>query len=603
MLKHKKTYLSIYLSILIILTLSFSFMPIISYADISSNQKVVSHEGAWTGYVFDYSLMGKYFTINDATDIPTSTYLSPKYFYTDDNVTFYALEGLDLYTAILNRGIGVAVSGSLLNTLWTSFGTSIAVTDSLGLHYQGALYDASDNFLGYCVNDISGCYYNQPAANDTPAVDVPDELTDDVYNHYKYYTKDVNSDIPDFITVTPPSKEWILSKTLDSPNTYISDSYYNDWLETNIDTLYQADNIYTFIVGKYGGNNYSKYRINGNYILNNVHYIYSGNDTNWINLCNYYDITTDNTNLLFSDMYSNPTPGSGYSLQFYAYDSNDNVVNTFDRYNISVDTTNHVINGGYTIVNNNQHATAFPLGNIGSNLSNQFQQATYCFLGKDYTIYKDQATYNNIKNKTYNPSNYPSSTYLNYNPQNDNSFTINYNNIDNSTTINDTIYNDSHDVYYDNTEDGNQDITEIANNITIIIENYYPTIPGGNPGPGGGDEPGTDNPGTGGGDEPGTDNPGTGDNDLNDNTVLQAILSAVRTFFRMIGELLGSVLAGLLEMINALLESIAGIMSNLTGITDFLSALFSWIPSPVPEILAIGFSICILAAVIKFIRG
>ena len=179
----------------------FSRQPLKVYAEIPSTQKAVAHTGTWGGYAFDYSLLGKYFTIEDATGIPTSTVLNAQYFYTDDNETFYALKGKELYTAILNRGIGMVVTTPYLNTLYNSFMTIVgSQTDTTGgiAHLQGALYDSNNVFLGYCVNDISGCYYYQPQPADTPAVDVPDELTDDVYNHYKYYTADL---YPDYITV------------------------------------------------------------------------------------------------------------------------------------------------------------------------------------------------------------------------------------------------------------------------------------------------------------------------------------------------------------------------------------------------------------------
>ena len=74
-----------------------------------------------------------------------------------------------------------------------------------------------------------------------------------------------------------------------------------------------------------------------------------------------------------------------------------------------------------------------------------------------------------------------------------------------------------------------------------------------------------------------------------------------------LGEAIGAVIVGIFEglisMITQVLQAIANIISNLGGFTDFLSALFGFLPSPVPEVLAAGFSLCVLCAVIKFLRG
>lgn len=578
----------IYLSIFTFLSISI-LSPLKVYADVPQSQIVVSHQGTWGGYAFNYSLLGKYFTVEDSTGIPSSSPNNSQYFYTDDNITFYALSGKDLYTAILNRGIGLVVTGSFLDTLYNGFMQIIQVSDTETHTYmQGALYDNNDTFLGYCVNDISGCYYQQPQPADTPAVDVPDELTDDVWYHYKYYV-DNDDTLPDFITVTPPSREWILSKILESPNSYISVTQWNDWLAQNINTLYQHDNIYSFIFGNSGGTGnttYSKYMFGSYLKLDGLHYIakQSNINTSWSNICSFYNITKDDPNLLFSDMYSKFNNNSNLYLDYQAYNSSDTNITSFNRYIVDVDTTNRIINGWGTSPDPYTQ-TYFKLGCNYNSTQNQWYNGSYVMIGKPYTIYKDENAYHSIRDKTYSPDSIPSSTYINYSPNNDNSFTLTYNNIDNSTTNNDTIYNDSHDIYYDNTDDGNIDTIEISIQVEEIINLVIPQpVPDPGPNP----NPNPENP-----DEP----------NIEDDTVLDAILAALKRFFDVIGKILGTVLAGLLEVIDTILESIAGIMENFTGIIDIFTTMFAWIPSPVPQVLGLGLSICILAAIIKFIRG
>ena len=320
------------LSVISLITIYLVSFPVKVYAEVPSNQIVQKHDGAWGSYAFDYSLQGKYFTIQDSTGIPTSTYLNAQYFYTDDNITFYALEGKDLYTAILNRGIGIAVKGDYLTTLYESFMSSVgSVVDTTHLAYlQGALYDSNNVFLGYCVNDISGCYYNQPTPSNTPAVDVPSELTNDVYNHYQYYNQ---GQVPDFITFICPSNEYLLSKQYTISNLG-ADSTYNNEIQSNF---------YNMTNGKLTGNARFFSSSDTNFIsffsVDYDHLLYyedSNNYTysNWNNFCNYFDLDTTNNELLFSDFMSKTL--NQYYVQyinFMAYDNNNNVVHNYDVYN------------------------------------------------------------------------------------------------------------------------------------------------------------------------------------------------------------------------------------------------------------------------------
>ena len=556
------------LSVISLITIFLVSFPVKVYADVPSSQKVVSHSGSWSAYPFNYSLQGKYFTIQDATGIPVSSGIA-NYFYTDDNVTFYKLDGLDLYTAILNRGVGIILSGTKLTNVSTNFFQLIeTVKDTSNNKYlQGGLYDSNDNLLGYCVNDISGCYYSQPLPANTPAVDVPGELTNDVYNHYKYYNNEVNTLNPDYITYYPPSKEYVWNN-INTTSNYIKQEFY--------DQIYSSySNIFTLRYRK------STNQFNAVYKYNNQIQLIGTSDVVGINTSTIEkwrefatELNIDNNTLYYSDI-------DDYLDTL--------VVNQGDEYlTYNVRHSNNL---------NSQVSDAYLLNcYAGTNVSPQtiadnqvfgiMQDASdlylYTSLKDSITIYRDSNVLNDVKNNTYIPDSYKSNQYLNYNPVNDNSFTLTISNIDNSQNNNSTIYQESNDTFIDNSSSGNINQTTIDNSVTEIINNYYPSDSGG------GGNGGEDNP---------------SDDDINNDSVLDALLSAIRHFFSVIGQLLGTILSGLLEVVNSILDSITGIMTNMTGIIDFISALFGWIPSPVPEVLAVGISITILFAIIRFIRG
>ena len=119
----------IYLSILSIF-LTFLISTPIVYAEVPANQIVVKHtDKTWNGYPFDYRLQNAYFTVNNSNNlIPSSTNNTPLYFYTDDNITFYSLSGKDVYTTVLNRGVGITTASDCFSTTFNIFAFSIITT-------------------------------------------------------------------------------------------------------------------------------------------------------------------------------------------------------------------------------------------------------------------------------------------------------------------------------------------------------------------------------------------------------------------------------------------------------------------------------------------
>ena len=578
-MKHFKQPL-IYLSILSILITFFISGPKV-YADVPANQIVVKHtDKTWSGYPFDYRLQNAYFTVNNSNNlIPTSTNNTPLYFYTDDNITFYELSGKDVYTTVLNRGVGITTASDLLALLVTDFFNYAALTSDG--YIQGGLYDENNLFLGYCLNDISGCYYIDLQTVNKPAVDVPSEYTNDVYNHYKYYN-DNNSALPDFITVYPPSLEFINSHYYDINNFTTPENGAN--ILSNIASLTNSNEyLYYLQVQPSGrnakeGENYKnlqyKYTSANEYglvaPLNNLHFITPNNGYNWTTFCNEYELDKNHYELLFSDIWDKGYDNkSGNVINYWAYDSQGNHVTSFAQNKLQDGTS-------YSNATYSEFILGFGMGLGG------IYPFIMCGGSQPYTIYRTEDIYNGVKNKTYTPSQFQSITYTEYNLNDDNSFEVTVSNIDNSQNLNTTIYQETVNNFADSSDNSSSTInkTEIDNSTTTIINNYYP-------------DPNNNTP----------DNPDNPDNPIEDETILDAILAALKRFFDAIGKILGTILAGLLEVIDSVLESIAGIMENLTGVTEFIGALFSWIPEPVPQILAAGISICILAAIVKFIRG
>lgn len=551
------------LSAILSITLLLTQFPVVTYAtEDHTNQKAVAHDSTWGDYGFSYLLHRKYWTIQDTTGITPSLITYPDFYYTSDQVTFFKLTGKEAFTLVMNKGLGLVLDPDNLTSLYNAFLNLIRLGDlTNGSYAQGGVYDGSGNFLGYALNDITGCYYD-PTQSTT--VTIPKDFTNDIYYFYNYQT---DANLPDFFTYYPPS-----------------DSYYSSHIATNnsdyrrrilgltsrLGSYIRAELQYDASTNRY--TTFSSYV--GYYSITDYYHLIrqeSSTNTNWRNFCNQYHLTINNNSLYFEDMLQYKGANRIAAIVYDNYNSSDVVVTNYSGVSITAD--------DYPIANDNLNQTF--LG--GCPISTP--------LGDPITIYKSKAVMDGLKDKTYYPPAYISNKYITYNPVNDNSFTVNTTTIDNSTTTNETIYEDCNNDYYEYVDNTTVDNSEIINNNTTIINNYYPTVDDDPVGP---DDP--DEPGGGGGSD--DDDP-----DIDNETILDAILDALGRFFKAIGKILATILAGLLEVVDSVLEAIAGIMENFTGITDFLQALFSWLPSPIPEVIAAGVSICILFAVFRFIRG
>lgn len=186
-------------------------LSIISNADVPNSQIVQSYSGTWDSYGINITGLGKYYVIQDDTGLPYSTYGSPNFFYTKDNITFDYVRGINLVVNQLNKIVGVVISPERLSSFYNYFFGKIGLLDDNN-HAQGGLYDGDNNFIGYCLNDISGCYYVHNS--NTKDFDVPsyfpnnvktvvdDDLIDDVPNYITLYPFNANNVIANYRTAS-----------------------------------------------------------------------------------------------------------------------------------------------------------------------------------------------------------------------------------------------------------------------------------------------------------------------------------------------------------------------------------------------------------------
>lgn len=548
-------FFRVMLSLCILLYSIFSFSSV-SRADVPSSQIVEGHTSTWAGLPFVYTTNGKYYTVEDPTGIPSSTLLAPNYFYTVDNVKFFQVNGLKLFTGILNKLVGVIYEPNELNSLFTGFLNATNGLDTVNNKYSPTgLYDSNDNFLGYCLNDISGCYYG---GNPPSGSNVKDDgnYSNNVKNYIDYEKQQGNFDIPDYFTFYGLSDNYIMSNLTTSLNSTQYSNYQQFRYDHDVIYGYCYDSFYNKRFFHTAYNAYSG-PLDEGYIIgvDDVKYLVNAYPSNWKN---FIVGNVQDGILLGSDfIYTNV----GAFIWVNCFDSSNNRITTGFRYNVYGDGSSE---------SSTQTLFAFASGNYHC----------FPFNFEKITVYKDVNIANNFENQIYQPSVYYTDSFNNYDTNNDNSVDIPITQINQSVSSNTSIYDTSSENFYNYYDNGFYDQSSATTNITNITNNYY---------------------GSGGGDNPG--NPDNPDNPDDPNDVLSQILQALLRFFTAIGSVLGTILTGLLTIFSEILESIATVTEDLTNIGDFFGSIFAWIPEPVPEVLGLGFSICILCGIIKFIRG
>lgn len=533
-------------------------LSIMSFADVPSTQKVVSHTGTWSSYGLNITGLGKYYTLEDSTGLENSTYNAPKYFYTRDGVTFTDLVGINLVINQLNKVVGVILPNGTINDFYTYFFTKIGLTNDDGFA-QGGLYDSENNFIGYALNDISGCYYSKLNGNNQ--VSVPSYFPNNIYN----VLVDYNDDLPPYIKFYPLSGSNVLSNLNISLNEYQNNTFNSDLSTYGIlyscgwDTYWRQ-----FKFTNNTSNLFYSYNSDIKYHVASNSTGYSQNT--YAQFCKKFNLTGNSNELSFGQL------SKEFGLAYRFYDSQLNVISSVNTKLVGSDS---VTDSTTTIYTGPAYGHTTVINTIG-NPGNQSNIIQSMISSEPVYIYKDVNTISALNNKTYVPEILTTNKYTTYNTTNDNSNFTTTNNIDNSVTNNDTIYNELTENFSEYIDNSVIDNSSVTNNVTNITNNYYGSSSGDSGDSGGG-----------------SDNDG----------VLDTLLQGLLAFFNAIGRVLATVITGLLDMFTTVLDAIANLTTDLTGITDFFGSLFSWMPDPIPQVIGIGVSVCILCAVIRFIRG
>ena len=541
MKNHIFKFVDVFLIPVIIFVLLFS-LPVFTVRA-NNNNVVVKYTGTWREFPFQVKT-DNYYIIADPTGLTTCSYTSPTYYYTNDNEVFRPLEGRLGFTAVLNSIVGVVLEPSNVSSFFTAFCNSVGILDTTSHYAKNGLYDTSYNFYGYAINDISGCTFNSVEAD--PIIFSKD-YTDNVYNYFNYYDSE-NDDISDWFTFVPPAYTDIIGHNAQNSNLH---TQFENFMNSDL-TAYP--NYFSVSYGK--TNHLYDYGSADLFVLDDLSYVISSDSNLYDDFCTFFNIYKSNNRLEFDEIKDVFITTNIY-FSGYFYNSNNVVYNTSNQYSLRYGTYSQNVS----------------LGN--QNIIFNANSYVRCPAGQPFTIYRSQSVKDSLDNQTYAPDYYLTDSYNQYDSNNDNSFDLNISKVNNSVTYNNTIFNDASEDFYNYYDNGYYDSSSSTTNITNITNNYYSDI----------------------------NNPDNPDNPDNPSDVLEQILAALLRFFTAIGSILGTILTGILTVVNEILEAIASLTTDLTGFTDFLSAIFGWIPEPVPQILGIGFSICILCGIIKFIRG
>lgn len=580
MTHHLKILISYILLTSMSIVLLFNQFPLISHAEVPQSQKVVGHSTTFGSLDWDYTFHNKYFTIQDSTGIPTDPLLKPYYFYTKDNVTFWAINGKDLISAVLTAGIGIITSEQDTLAFIQAFLAEINLSKDANTNtfIQGALYDSNNNLLGYCLNDIHGCYYQ--GIDIVENVTIPSETVNNVYN---YYNTTLITDIPDYLTFKGTTWDYVhdIWGIVPQQTEQRFTELYNIGDEFNVvaDVFYKFNTTDKEITQIFESNSY------GNTLKafdNNMGYWLCTNNSSWQDFCLRTHKNSTDTDVDIDDL-TNSYISSAFSIPINLY-NNGNIVTGYKK----ISWVASPRETDTTVLGNQTGVAAYASFNLGFNSPSNNVSTLYYPIGDKFTVYKSQSIYNDIVvNQTYRPSTYYTNKYYNYNTNNDNSVTITTQTINNSVTNTTTIYDDCGNTFIENIDNSVIDNSVNIGDYEEIIEIYYPT-------PNDPDDP-TD-----------PDNPSNPDDPLdpdNPSGILDAILDALARFFKAIGKILATILAGILEVVDSVLEAIASIAENFTGVTEFITALLSWLPDPVPQVLGAALSVAILFALLSFIRG
>lgn len=544
-----------------------------SFADVAPEYKAVKHNAVFTSTDIPFSGQGAYYTITNVSGLTPCSASYPNFIYTNDNVTFGVISASDVIANIANRGLGILLqSASTFINAYFNYVKGIwnCVEVNGQTFIQDGLYDANHNFYGYALNDISGCYFN---GVNPPDITVPNNTVNNVHN-YLIYNAESYIDPAPYIRVICPSYDVFISNYDDTTTPDFSEifngrPFFDSWWYYPAGVSYNS-----FGSSGFRAANSSCY--GAYYWDSSIRY------TKWNQLCyklelfgqqNLLDYTTlfdynvQNDEQVYipylviglNGLNGDPISGTNYT---FTYSNGEYSTSASDISNINYISSSPISNIlGYRgkISNNTVTVQGVPIVNSGT-----------------FDIYMNGT----VLDGTYKPEkSIVNNEFYNFSVSNDNSYVTTTQIVSQSQTYNNESFSNVQNSYSEYIDNGTINYNNVSQVVNENIVNYYGST----------NDP-TYDP------DPEPDNP---DNPLDWSDLIELI----KELLEAIGAVIVGIFEGLISMITQVLQAIANIISNLGGFTDFLSALFGFLPSPVPEVLAAGFSLCVLCAVIKFLRG
>lgn len=446
-----------------------------------------------------------------------------------------------------------------LYTLWDSTQTGIhnlVFTDSTSAELNSGL----SNCIGIAINDISGCTLdNHSGIGGTFEVD-------------SWVNNIVHDYVEDLVSVIPP--DFISFPTV-TDNQFRSYNNYEDSTlsqQLNILNTYDDMRCCTFSTGSdtkvfLSTDDLSGYHQKQFYVYDSFNnYVFSPSQSTYFdNIVTLFGLSQENYVINISDVLAANTNNTlrNFSVKFYDK-------STFASSSVSVDYYNYTSS---TITLNSSDTTSSIYVSRGGNGYFQLLLSNLGWI----TIYKSVSTPSQIKDNLYKPNVLTSNTWNNYDSSSSsNNTNITTNQISNSTTTNTNIYNTTSTEINNNTTTNNYNYSYDNSSTVInnIVNNYYGDDDNGGGGGGGGD----------------------------DSPVWDLLLEGIAEFFRKIGELLAAILLGIVNLFGEVLTAIATIVTDFTGITDFLSSVFSFLPSEMVSVLTLALTTGLLISLIRMIR-
>lgn len=524
--------------------LSVCMAIMIFFMNLSINTLNVSASFDGAADRFEYSEISG-FSMEDDSSIPSGNHFF--YSYTAGKAWYCDLE--DAIALVMNKSYGISMSQSTFTSLVSGF-MAYASAYTGGAPINNRVVKKQGAVVGYALNSINTCKLVSPEQQDSYKIE------SDINNFIYVYVKQFIDSRPlDYITFQQLTGVEVSSK-------------YSNWQAKQ--KLAALDR---FMYAKWATNNNNEpdwCDTQGSSCVVLPSGIYYANDvSNFDSLVQYAGLS--NANRTYSLRRSYNVGLSYFRVNCIDGEGNEIIGNNFDT-------------DVYTIDGNNISMTGTSKGYF--NLFGAAGSTHLCICNWGGTVYRSADITVRVQNNTYAPTINTSEQTNNYNSSSSNN-TVNTNvsETNNATTTNNNIYNQQSENYTDNSyynEENNYTIDNsvVTENNTTIINNYYGSGSGGDDSGGGSD-----------------------DNDSGiDDTIWKTLLKAIADFFKKLGELIATVLTGIVEILTSILTAIASITSNFSAITDFFSAIFGWLPTEIITLMTLGLSMALFAAFITWFK-